>query len=535
MSPDAKPRVVIRETLNRPIFDGTNGSGNNVSAIFDQKAEAWTVDTKIDSTPNTSRTVAERISSLRDFLEFLSEHGQCITWPDQVMPEPDIRNVAVAAGRDAMNAPAIIFDKITGYPGKRIVVGVHGSFTNLALLLGYPKGAAIRDLFYEIVRRWGADKPLINRVEPSKAPVHEFRVERDINLYELLPLYRINEYDGGFYIAKANVVSRDPRDPEDFNKQNVGIYRIQVHGPDRLTILTVPAHDLGQQIMMAEQENLPLKVAVMIGNHPAMAMFAATPVNYDESEFAYASQMMGVPLNLTESGNGMDILADSEMVIEAELVHNERALEGPFGEFPGSYSGVRHVPVFKVTGVSHRADPFFESIYVGRGWTEHDTLIGLNTSVPIYAHLKQTMPEVVGVNAIYQHGLTAIISVRNRFAGFAKSVAMRALGSPHGILYLKNLILVDQDVDPFDLNQVMWALSTRTRASDIAVIPNMPMVIVDPAAEVPGKGHRLIIDATSHMPPDPMGADAKMISPPTGKEIDDLAKRIQALKGGLDQ
>ena len=490
------------------------------------------MDAKINSISNEARAAAERIRSLRDFLELLSEHGQCITWPDQVIPEPGIRNMAVAAGRDAMNAPAIIFDKITGYPGKRIVVGVHGSFTNLALLLGHPKGTTIKDLFYEIVGRWGADKPLINRIEPAKAAVHTFRVERDINLYELLPLYRINEYDGGFYIAKASIVSRDPSDPGDFNKQNVGIYRIQVHGPDQLTILAVPAHDLGQQIIMAEREDRPLKVAIMIGNHPAMTMFAATPVNYAESEFAYASQMMGAPLDLTESGNGMDILASSEIVIEAELVHNERKLEGPFGEFPGSYSGVRYVPVFKVTAVSHRADPIFESIYVGRGWTEHDTLIGLNTSAPIYAQLKQTMPEVVGVNALYQHGLTAIIAVQNRFAGFARSVAMRALGTPHGILYLKNLILVDPDVDPFDLNQVMWALSTRTRASDITVIPNMPMVIIDPAAAVPGKGHRLIIDATSHMPPDPVGADTKFVTPPTGKEIDDLAMRIQALQGG---
>ena len=268
----------------------------------------------------------------------------------------------------------------------------------------------------------------------------------------------------------------------------------------------------------------------MIGNHPAMAMFAATPINYDESEFAYASQMMGTPLRLTSSGNGMDILADSEMVIEAELVHDERAFEGPFGEFPGSYSGVRRVPLFKVTAVSHRTDPIFENIYIGKGWTEHDTLIGLNTSAPIFAQLRETMPEVVGVNALYQHGLTAIIAVKNRFAGFAKSVAMRALGTPHGLMYLKNLILVDDDVDPFDLNQVMWALSTRTRANDIIVIPNMPMVIIDPAAEVPGKGHRLIIDATSPMPPDPVGADAKIVTPPSGPAIDEIAKRIQALQ-----
>ena len=477
-----------------------------------------------------ARAIAERVRTLRDYLELLAEHGQCITWPEAVMPEPDIRKVVVAAGRDALAGPAILFDRISGYPGKRLVVGVHGSFSNIALLLGRPKGAPVKELFYELAGRWGSDQPLISRVEPEQAPVHENRVETGINLYDLLPLYRINAMDGGFYIAKANVVSRDPRDPDNFAKQNVGIYRIQVHGPDEITVLSVASHDLAQQIRMAEADDVPLDIAVMIGNHPAMAMFAATPVNYDESEFAYASQVMGSPVELTRSGNGLDILAGSEIVIEARLVNNRRNLEGPFGEFPGSYSGIWQVPLFRVTAVSFRADPIFESIYIGKGWTEHDTLIGLNTSAPIYSQLKQSFPEVVAVNALYQHGLTGIISVKNRFAGFAKSVAMRALGTPHGLMYLKNLILVDDDVDPFDLNQVMWAMSTRTRANDIIVIPNMPMVIIDPAAEIPGKGHRLIIDATSFMPPDPAGADVKIVTPPRGPEIDALAGMIQQLQ-----
>ena len=477
-----------------------------------------------------ARAVADRIRNLRDYLELLGEHGQCITWPEAVMPEPDIRKVVVAAGRDALAGPAILFDKVRGYPGKRLVVGVHGSFSNIALLLGRPKGTPVKELFYELAGRWGSDQPLISRVDPEQALVHENRIETGINLYDLLPLYRINSMDGGFYIAKANVVSRDPRDPDNFAKQNVGIYRIQVHGPDRMTVLSVASHDLAQQIRMAEADDVPLDIAVMIGNHPAMAMFAATPVNYNESEFAFASQMMGSPLELTRSGNGLDILAGSEMVIEARLVNGRRNLEGPFGEFPGSYSGIWKVPLFEVTAVSFRTDPIFESIYIGKGWTEHDTLIGLNTSTPIYTQLKQNFPEVVAVNALYQHGLTGIISVKNRFAGFAKSVAMRALGTPHGLMYLKNLILVDDDVDPFDLNQVMWAMSTRTRANDIIVIPNMPMVIIDPAAEIPGKGHRLIIDATSFMPPDPAGADVKIVSPPGGPEIDELARMIQQLQ-----
>ena len=243
--------------------------------------------------------VGQRIKGLRDFLELLDENGQLAVWEDEVLPEPDIRNISVAAGRDALHGPAVLINNINGYPGKQVVVGVHGSFTNLALLMGRPKGTSVKELFYEMVNRWGSDEPLIERVSPAAAPVHTNRVERGINLYGLLPLYRINEYDGGFYIDKANVVSRDPLDPDDFGKQNVGIYRIQVHGPDLFSLDAVPSHDMGQHIRIAEREGAELNIAVMIGNHPALAMFAGTPVNYDESEYAYASQMMGAPLQLT--------------------------------------------------------------------------------------------------------------------------------------------------------------------------------------------------------------------------------------------
>lgn len=482
---------------------------------------------------NTTRDLPDKlassISSLRDFLDLLESHGQCITWPEPVMPEPDIRKICVASGRDVTGAPAILFDQIRGYPGRRLVTGVHGSFDNLALLLGHPQGTTIRELFFDIVSRW-SDQSKIERVKPDQAPVHECRIDKDFNLYDLLPLYRINDLDGGYYIGKANVVSRDPDDPEHFGKQNVGIYRIQPHGPDRFTLMSVPVHDMGRHMQTAEMTGKPLKIAVMLGNHPAMALFAGTPVGYDESEYAYASAMMGAPIPLTESGNGLDIQANAEIVIEAEFQHGVREFEGPFGEFPGSYSGVRRAPIFKITGISHRKNPIFENIYIGKGWTEHDTLIGLHTSAPIYSALKKDFPEVQAVNALYQHGLTGIISVKNRFGGFAKSVAMRALSTPHGLMYLKNLIMVDDDVDPFDLTQVMWALSVRTRASDITVLDHMAGIPIDPAAVKPGQGHHLIIDATTHAWPDDIGPDVEIVRPPSGPEIDALQRVVQQLQ-----
>jgi UbiD family decarboxylase len=470
------------------------------------------------------------ISSLRDFISLLKDYNQCITWPDEVWPEPDIRNISAAANTDNINSPAIIFDKIKGYKNKKLILGVLGSFSNLSLLLGLPKKTSIQDMFYNVINRWGSNNAKLIKVPFNKAPIHENRIENNINLYDLLPLYKVNEYDGGFYFSKASVVSKDPLDPTNFKKENVGIYRMQVHGPDIISLWSIPSHDIGRQILMAEKEKLPFKIAIMLGNHPAVTLFAATPIGYEESEYEYASSMMNTPLRLTESGNGLDILADSEYVLEAELLHNERIFEGPFGEFTGFYSGVRRAPVFKITAVSFRNEPIFENLQMEKGWTEQDTLLSLHTSAPIYAQLKEVFPEVKAVNAIYRHGLTAIIAVKNRMGGFAKSVAMRALGLPHGVQYLKNIILVDDFVDPFDINQVMWALSTRTRANDIMVLDNMAMIPLDPSSIVPGKGHHLIIDATSFVPPDYVG-EAKMLSTPTGENIKNLANTIKKLQG----
>ncbi len=154
---------------------------------------------------------ARAVSSLREFLELLEEQGQLIHWRDRVLPEPDIRKVAVAAGRDVNGAPAIVFDNIAGYPGKKTVVGVHGSWNNMATLFGMPRGTTIREMFFELAGRWGRTGAQITHVPPGEASVHQCRIEQDINLYDLLPVYRINEYDGGFYLAKASVASRDPQ------------------------------------------------------------------------------------------------------------------------------------------------------------------------------------------------------------------------------------------------------------------------------------------------------------------------------------
>jgi 4-hydroxybenzoate decarboxylase len=139
-------------------------------------------------------------------------------------------------------------------------------------------------------------------------------------------------------------------------------------------------------------------------------------------------------------------------------------------------------------------------------WTEIDYLLAANTCVPLCEQLTKDFPEVQAVNAMYTHGLVVIVSTRKRFGGFAKEVGMRVLTTPHGLGYAATVIVVDEDVDPFNLPQVMWALSTKMNpAGDLIRVPNLSILELAPQADTPGIVEKLIIDATTPVEPDRRG------------------------------
>lgn len=144
-------------------------------------------------------------------------------------------------------------------------------------------------------------------------------------------------------------------------------------------------------------------------------------------------------------------------------------------------------------------------------WTEIDYLMALNTSVPLYKQLKATMPEVVTVNAMYTHGIGTIVSTKVRYGGYGKGVAFRLLSTPHGMPYTKVVIIVDEFVGPFNLEQFMWALTTRVKPSkDVVVIPNCTGMPLDPSSNPVGMHDKLIIDATTPVDPEPNPRSCEM-------------------------
>jgi 4-hydroxybenzoate decarboxylase len=133
------------------------------------------------------------------------------------------------------------------------------------------------------------------------------------------------------------------------------------------------------------------------------------------------------------------------------------------------------------------------------------------------------------VNANYAHGLGVIISTRSRLAGYGKIVAAKLLATPHGLLYPKLIIVVDDDIDPFNLDEVVWALVTRFRPErDLVLIPNAPGSTLDPASLERGLATRMILDATKPLPPEPSLAGLSQVFPPKeGREWIEILEKIR--------
>src|SRR6478736_4695258 len=401
---------------------------------------------------------------LREFLDLLESENQLVRIKEEVMPEPDLSAIGRSAP-DMENAPAVLVEKIKGYKTP-VVLNVHGSWQNHALMLNMPKDTPVKDQFFELEKIWGR-------------------------------------------------------------------YRIQVKGKDKVGIQPLPFHDIAVHLKHAEEKNEPLPIAICLGNDPVLSFMASTPIEYAQSEYDFAGALKGEPIELTKSENGnLDIPSRSEIVLEGYIMPREREIEGPFGEFPGSYSGARLQPIVKITKITHRQNPIFENLYLGMPWTEIDYLMALNTSLPLYKQLKRDFPEVKAVNAMYTHGIGTIVSTKSRFGGYGKAVAMRLLSTPHGMPYTKIVIIVDEFVDPFNLEQVMWALTTRVRPDkDVFKVPYAPGMPLDPSSEPAGMHTKLIIDATTPVAPD-FARDTELLAVPEKAEEWSKTLRDLVKKGG---
>lgn len=360
----------------------------------------------------------------------------------------------------------------------------------IAEAMGVPQSGLL-DAF-----RRAAEAPLAWR-EVENPPCQQV-VHREPDVRGILPVPTHSEHDNGPYITAGLVIARNPVT----GVQNVSINRIQVHARDRMAILLLPRH-LWAFYKEAEARNEALAVAVVIGVDPLtmLASQAITPIDHDELEIAGA--LHGAPLPVTKClTNEVRVPANAEIVIEGRLLPRVREEEGPFGEFPKYYSAREAREVIQVDAITHRRDPIYHTIVPAE--MEHLLLGSIPREATLLAILQRSHPDVrdvhLSIGGVGRYHL--FVKMHKRNEGQPKNVILAAFGAHYDI---KQVIVVDEDVDVHDPQQVEWAVATRFQADrDLVVISGAQGSALDPSTTLtrPAKD--------GVQPPHEQGISAKM-------------------------
>lgn len=379
------------------------------------------------------------------------------------------------------NPPVLLFDSIKGYPkGFRVAGLLTTSYRRSALALGLPIDKPRDELRQLASRKLKEVKP-VAPVKVTKGPLMENVLTGDqVNLW-LFPVPLFHSMDGGRYIGTGDcLINRD----QESGFINMGTYRMQVHEKNVLGLWMSPGQH-GRVICeryWTEGKSCP--AVATFGQDPLTFMAAHTRIPWGYSEFQYAGGLRGRPVEVIEGPvTGLPIPAHAEIAIEGEIPppRVEARDEGPFGEWPGYYSGGtlgtgEPQPVIRVKVIYYRNNPIIHGdAPMWPGARQEGLAMGGGRGG--VADLQRAgLPDVVGVGS--HMGYIRVVAIRQRYPGHAKQVALAvAANSRNG----RWIVVVDEDVEPTDLKEVLWAMTTRVDpAKDIEILDGCWSTPLDP-------------------------------------------------------
>lgn len=441
--------------------------------------------------------------SVKDWIELLEEVDELKRIDEAVHWDQEMSAITYTAHRDP-EAPTLLFENITGYPDKKVLFNMFsGSSRRLALLMNQDLDSSVTDLIQAARTRFeNTVDPEF--VDPADAPIFANTVEgSDVDL-TAFPAPKMWPEDGGRYIGTADTtVSRDPETGE----LNVATYRQMLHSENRTGLYTSPGKDLGQHRDKAWEQGEPLPVAAAYGTTPALYLAGSLSFSGGKSEYSYAGGIRGEPVEVVEGPEtGLPIPANAEIVVEGYLHPEDTESEGPFGEFTGYYGRPEgEAPVFTVETVHHRDDPILTAALMA-DYPGNDINLAYSVGRSAGAWNDLDNIGVPGIEGVYCHPAAAggfamtVVSVDQQYAGHVSQAASIAAQCPSTAYYSKIIIAVDEDVDPADTDQVLWALGTRFAPErDIDMLTDTWSTYLDPARfpqEERPYGAKMILDAT---------------------------------------
>lgn len=372
----------------------------------------------------------------------------------------------------------------------------------IALSLGLPKGLSIGELTHFTKDNFGRKIPP-RMIPANKAPVNEVILEgKDIDL-NAFPAPKMWPLDGGRYLGTWDVlVTRDLED----GHINLGTYRQMIHSPRELFCYWSPGKDARLQSERYWSQKKPFPVAAVYGCDPLMLIVGCQTVAKTESEYDYIGGLVNEPVDIFHSDlTGLDLPASAEIIVEGFMHPGREGHEGPFGEFTGYYGrpGGR-TPIIDVERVRFRKNPILTcALMADHPANELGLVYAIARGAKIWNDLEKL--GVPGVKGVYcfpagagGFGITAV-SIEQRYPGHAAQVAALAAQCPGGAYYAKMIVVVDDDVDPTDIHQVIWAIATRcSPEKDVDILRNTWSTWLDPTKNPPEDrpyGSKMLINA----------------------------------------
>ncbi|WP_324765245.1 UbiD family decarboxylase (plasmid) [Sinorhizobium meliloti] len=298
------------------------------------------------------------------------------------------------------------------------------------------------------------------------------------------------------------VITRAPDDPSDIN---VGIYGMQVLGPNRLILRWLAHRGGARHHRMWQQRGEAMPVAVAIGADPATILAAVMPLPEGMSELAFAGLLKAErPPVAAAVTVPLSVPANAEIVLEGVVAADDTAEEGPYGDHTGYYNSVERFPVMSLSAITMRRRPFYLSTFTGRPPDEPSKLgeAMMELFLPL---VKRQFPEIVDLylppEACSYRAM--VVSIDKRYPGQAKRIMMGLWSMLPQFNYTKLIIAVDPDIHVRNWSDVIWALSTRFDASrDVTILHDTPIDYLDFASPKPGLGGKLGLDATRKLEPE---------------------------------
>ena len=355
-----------------------------------------------------------------------------------------------------------------------------------------------REILYDLLQMTREDRiykfmDSIANPQPYKVvksgPVKENIITRNIDLQKIMPINKFQEKDSSTFITAGVMVVKDP----ETGKYFTSIRRLQVNSRNQVSAL-IASQKLTQDFLNLEKLNKPLEVAIIFGYDAYFIMASQISSSlYGVDKYEIDSSLRGEPLELVQC-ESVDLLvpAFSEIVLEGRIVPGKREIEGPFGELMGYYGSVGPHPIIEVDLITHRNNPIYQTAFPCR---EEHVSNGLIREVELFYHLKNQV-DVLDVHVTEGGGyrFNAFISIKKKRDGDGKTAILAALGLNKD---LKQVVIVDEDVDIYDLQDIEWAITTRSQASlDFSIIQGALGSSLEPSHDLRGVTDKVGIDAT---------------------------------------